>query len=512
MIAMQNPFFEGENRIIRPAPCALVIFGATGDLTARKLMPALFCLWQERLLPAGFVAIGAARTKLSDGEFRARLKEAAAKSSRRAFSEDAWEAFAQNVYYQPVNGRAPADFSALKARLETLAAERTQNFNYLFYLAVSSVMYGEIAANLKQAGLIEPPRQGLRSTYLLVEKPFGSDRASARRLNDLLNANFAEEQIFRIDHYLGKETVQNILVFRFANGIFEPLWNRNYVDCIQISMAEDLGVGTRAPYFDAAGVLRDIVQNHLLQILALLCIEPPLSLNNPDSIRNEKVKVLRSLRRFKAEEILGGTVRAQYHAGYIFGEPVAAYRHEPGVAPESNTETYCALRLEVDNWRWSGVPIYLRAGKRLPKRITEVSVHFRRAPASLFKGRQVGRIEPNVLAIQVQPDEGISLRIQSKPPGPRLRVRPVDMDFQYGSSFGTASADAYERLLLDAMNGDPTLFTRNDEIEESWGLLDPVLQLWQEGSVPLHSYEAGSWGPAAADELLLERGHKWRSL
>ncbi|NLF25983.1 MAG: glucose-6-phosphate dehydrogenase, partial [Deltaproteobacteria bacterium] len=469
-------------------------------------------LWQERLLPSGFVVLGAARSQLDDQQFRLRLKEGVAKFSRRSFSEKAWEKFSENVFYESVDGQVSKDFVRLKTRLESLGQLRAQTFNYLFYLAVSSSYYGDIAANLNQAGLIEKPGQGRRATYLLVEKPFGIDRASARVLNQRLREHFFEEQIFRIDHYLGKETVQNILVFRFANGIFEPLWNRNYIESIQISMAEEIGVGSRASYFDQAGILRDIVQNHLLQIMALLCIEPPISLNDPDSIRNEKVKVLRSVRKFGEAEILKGTVRAQYEEGFIFGEPVPAYRHEKGVGADSNTETYCALKLEIDNWRWSGVPIYIRAGKRLPKRITEVAVYFRRAPTALFEGRQVGEIEPNVLAIQVQPDEGISLRIESKPPGPRLRVMPVDMDFRYGSSFGALSADAYERLLLDAMNGDPTLFTRDDEIDQSWSLLDPVLEMWRDGAVKLHGYEAGTWGPSAADELLLQNGQRWRNL
>jgi glucose-6-phosphate 1-dehydrogenase len=329
----------------------------------------------------------------------------------------------------------------------------------------------------------------------------------------VLRQSLAEEQIYRIDHYLGKETVQNILVFRFANGIFEPLWNRKYVDHIQISVCEDIGIGNRAAYFDKNGILRDIVQNHVLQMLALLCIEPPISLSDADSIRDEKAKVLRSIKRMSPDEVRRSTVRAQYTKGVVSGENVTGYREESGVSAGSSTDTFVALQLEIDNWRWSGVPIYIRAGKRLPKRITEITIFFNKAPDSLFKGRQVGELEHNVLSIQVQPKEGMSLRISSKPPGPRMRVRPVEMDFTYDSSFGIASPEAYERLLLDVMKGDPTLFTRNDEIEESWDLLAPIFNVWDsKDAPPVFQYTAGSWGPSEADALLAKQGHKWRSL
>jgi glucose-6-phosphate 1-dehydrogenase len=348
---------------------------------------------------------------------------------------------------------------------------------------------------------------------VVVEKPFGHDTESARELNHVIRQSLAEEQIYRIDHYLGKETVQNILVFRFANGIFEPLWNRKYVDHIQISVCEDIGIGNRAAYFDKSGILRDIVQNHVLQMLALLCIEPPISLSDANSIRDEKAKVLRSIKRMSPEQVLTNTVRAQYTRGFVNGEEVPGYREEKDVSSNSTTDTYVGLKLEIDNWRWSGVPIYIRAGKRLPKRITEITIFFNKAPDSLFKGRQVGELEHNVLSIQVQPKEGMSLRISSKPPGPRMRVRPVEMDFTYDNSFGVASPEAYERLLLDVMKGDPTLFTRADEIEESWDLLAPVFNAWDSSDAPpVHEYAAGTWGPTAAVDLLKISGHKWRSL
>jgi len=510
---MDNPFAEGENRVIRPPATALVIFGATGDLTHRKLMPALYNLLQDEYLPSNFAVFGAARSELTDEQFRASMYESVKKHSRRTIDEKIWERFSRNLFYQPVDATSDAGFRRLKERLDALSGEGKENYNYLYYLAVAPSVFGPTSARLKDVGLVEPPRGGVRNTRLIVEKPFGHDLPSAIELNNVLMGSFSEDQIFRIDHYLGKETVQNILVFRFANGIFENVWNRNYIDHIQLSWAEDIGVGSRAGYFDKSGLLRDIVQNHLLQVLALLCIEPPNSLSDANSIRNEKVKVLSSFRRFSPDDVARYTVRGQYSAGTIDGAAVKGYLEEKDILPSSKTETFTALKLEIDNWRWAGVPIYVRAGKRLPKRITEISIYFKKPPESMFRGRQVGELEQNVLAIQVQPNEGISLKISSKPPGPRMRVRPVVMDFTYGDSFGVASADAYERLLLDAMKGDATLFIRNDEIEQAWDLLDPVLNRWQEdASFPVETYEAGTWGPPAAAGLLRANGHRWRRL
>ncbi|MBX7136715.1 MAG: glucose-6-phosphate dehydrogenase [Oligoflexia bacterium] len=509
---MENPFAEGENRILRPPATAMVIFGATGDLNHRKLMPALYNLAEDEYLPAAFLVIGTGRTKLSDEQFRADMRKAVSEHSRREVKAEIWEAFSKNIFYQPLDIGAEADFVLLRQRLEAIAAERGETFNYLYYLATAPNFFGAVATNLGKAGLSERPGSGIRSTSLVVEKPFGVDLESARTLNSTLRQSFEEKQILRIDHYLGKETVQNILVFRFANGIFEPLWNRNYVDHIQVSVCEDIGVGNRAGYFDQSGIMRDIVQNHLLQMLSLLCIEAPISLSDADSIRDEKVKVVRAMKRFRVEEVASHTVRAQYTRGFIAGENVNGYLEEQGVRKGSSTDTFVAMKLEIENWRWSGVPIYIRAGKRLPKRITEITVYFKRPPESLFRGRQVEELEHNVLAIQVQPKEGISLKVSSKAPGPRMRVRPVVMDFTYGSSFGVPSADAYERLLLDAMRGDATLFTRDDEIEEAWALLAPVFEAWSSSNVPVHTYEAGSWGPRAAAALLRPSGHRWRRL
>lgn len=502
-----------ESTISKPPATLLVIFGASGDLTSRKLIPALCNLAEDNYLPENFIVIGSSRSKLSDDEFRARVYEGIKKYSRRPISTAVWEKFARNLHYQPCNGEVLHDFELLKSRMESLCAGRSEHFNYVYYLAMAPQFFGPIALNLKEVGLIEDVNSLSRRTSVVVEKPFGHDRQSARELNAKLRQSLAEEQIFRIDHYLGKETVQNILVFRFANGIFEPLWNRKYVDHIQISVCEDIGIGNRAAYFDQNGIVRDIVQNHVLQVLSLLCIEPPNSLSDAKGIRDEKAKVLRSIKRMTPDEVRRNTVRAQYSAGIINGEPVCSYLEENGVAPDSKTDTYVALQLEVDNWRWSGVPIYIRAGKRLNKRITEIKVVFNKAPDSLFKGRQVGELEPNILSIQVQPKEGMSLRISSKQPGPRFRVRSVEMDFTYDDSFGVSSPEAYERLLLDVMKGDATLFTRDDEIEESWDLLAPIFEVWEGANPPpLCHYEAGSWGPAAADELLRTRGHSWIKL
>lgn len=508
----ENPFASGESRLIQPPSTALVIFGATGDLTRRKLIPALLNLLADGYLPPGFVVIGASRSEHSDEEFRNLIKEAATPHTRRKVKEEVWEDFLSRTYYVAVDGDKKETFHSLKTKLESVGKERNENFNVLYYYATAPELFGALSSHLKSAGLITSGSDAAR-TAIIAEKPFGRDLATARELNKELRACFREEQIYRIDHYLGKETVQNILVFRFANGIFEPLWNHHYIDHIQISVAESVGVGTRAGFFDQHGILRDIVQNHILQMLSLLCIEPPHSLSSAESIRDEKVKVLKSIRRYTSETVRSETVRGQYTGGFLAGEKVAGYLDEADVPPGSETETFVAMKLEIDNWRWAGVPIYVRAGKRLPKRITEIAIYFKQVPQSLFKGRESLNLEQNVLAIQVQPDEGISLRVSSKPPGPRMRVRPVEMDFTYGASFGVESPEAYERLLLDAMKADPTLFARDDEIDEAWDLLSPVFDAWGSKESPLlHEYEAGSWGPAEAAAIPGASNHRWRRL
>jgi glucose-6-phosphate 1-dehydrogenase len=510
---IDNPFAGSDGRLASAPPTALVIFGASGDLTKRKLIPALYNLAHDNLLPSNFFVLGVSRSKMTNEGFREHLREAATQFSRRPLNPAVWDAFAANVFYEPMDATHPGDYARLQERLAAIEAERGGPLNYLYYLASAPDFFSVIAANLKKAGLIAEPGDGNRRTSIIIEKPFGHDLASARELNVSLRQSLSEQQIFRIDHYLGKETVQNILVFRFANGIFEPLWNHRYIDHIQISVCESIGVATRGGYFDSTGILRDVVQNHLLQILSLLCIEPPISLSDPNSIRDEKVKVLRSIKRFREEDVFTNAVRGQYVRGYIDGDEVPGYLEESGIAPGSMTETFVSLKLEIDNWRWYGVPIYVRAGKRLPKRISEITIFFKRAPDSLFQGQELAELEQNVLTIQVQPNEGISLRISAKPPGPRLRVRPVVMDFAYGDFFAGASPEAYERLLLDAMKGDSTLFIRDDEIEHSWDLLEPILKSWASDSPPpLDEYESGTWGPSSAARLLAGAGHKWRRL
>lgn len=507
---VENPFGEGESRVLKPGPTVIVIFGATGDLTQRKLLPGLYNLFLDNMLPQQFAVVGVARSKLSDDRFRENSRESIAEFSRRPVDEKNWQGFAKQLFYQAVDGTELEQFVGLKDRLTELRKGIGSDYKTLYYLSVTPERFASIAENLKKSGLVEVDSPDSR---VVIEKPFGRDLASAKKLNSELRDTFSERQIFRIDHYLGKETVQNILVMRFANGILEPLWNHRYVDRIEISVCESIGVGSRADYFDSNGIVRDIVQNHLLQMLSLLCIEPPLSLSDADSIRNEKVKVLRSIKQIRIEDVAKSTVRAQYQRGFIDGDEVGGYLEEPKVKQHSATETYFAMHLEIDNWRWAGVPIYIRVGKRLPKRITQIAVFFKRAPSSLFKGRQVSDLDQNALIIQVQPNEEISFRINSKPPGPRLRAQPVTLDFTYGSSFGRASAEAYERLILDAMRGDATLFIRDDEIEAAWDLLSPVLASWESDSAPpLYTYEAGTWGPAAAATLLRAAGHRWTRL
>lgn len=488
-------------------PTVIVIFGATGDLTQRKLLPGLFNLAVDGFLPDNFFVIGASRSSLSDEEFREQSLVSVRKFSRRSVDDERWGSFAKNLYWQSVDGEKEEDYKLLKNKLVSLQSEFNVKCHYLYYLAMSPKFFADIAKNLSNAGLVEPI-ENERKTRLVVEKPFGTDLESARVLNTKLRESFSEKQIFRIDHYLGKEIVQNILVFRFANGIFEPLWNRKYIDHIQISVCETVGAGHRAGYFDQTGIMRDIVQNHLLQMLSLLCIEPPNSLNDANSIRDEKVKVLQAISRYNVHEVDEKTVRGRYTRGRLGGEEVPGYLEAKGVAKDSTTETFIAMRLEIDNWRWAGVPIYVRAGKRLPKRITEITIYFTQPPQSLFGNKKMTQ---NVLAIQVQPDEGISLKIGLKPPGPKMSVKPVEMDFTYHSSFDMPSPDAYERLLLDAMRGDATLFTRDDEIEQAWDFLSPVFESWNSNdSNNVYDYEAGTYGPEEAQEMLLRDGRKWR--
>ena len=504
-----NPLREGLSTRAVPQPCSIVIFGATGDLTHRKLIPALYNLAADGELPPAVTVTGVARRDKKDDEFRKELEEAVRKFSRQNVRDDIWKTFGQSIFYHRTEFHDLKGYEALAERLEQVDKERGTRGNRLFYLAVAPEQFDDILANLKKVGL----NRAVEGSWarVIVEKPFGTDLASARELNRIVNASFSEEQTYRIDHFLGKETAQNILVLRFANSIFEPLWNTRYIDHLQVTAAETLGVEGRAGYYDKAGALRDMVQNHLLQLLCLIGMEAPTDLG-ADSIRDEKVKVVRSLRHLIGDVVVKNVVRGQYKGGAINGKPVAGYREEQNVDPKSTTETYVALRMHIDNWRWADVPIYMRVGKRLPKSGTEISVHFKKAPAVLFNKEAV-TLDQNVLVVRIQPDEGISLRMQAKIPGTSLRIEPVKMDFHYGTSFGKPSPEAYERLLLDAMSGDATLFARRDEVEEAWAFIDPLEEEWRkQKDKGLFFYSAGSWGPDEADELLARDGRAWRRL
>src|SRR6476620_8704086 len=504
-----NPLREGLSTRSVPQPCAIVIFGATGDLTHRKLVPALYNIAADGEMPPAVAVIGFARRPKTDDEFRQEMEEATRKFSRQTVRDEIWDGFAKSLFYHQSEFGDEAGYEKLAERLDRLDKESGTRGNRLFYFAASPDQFETIVQNLKKAGL-NKARDGSWARVIL-EKPFGTDLKSARHLNRVVQSSFSEDQTYRIDHFLGKETAQNILVLRFANAIFEPLWNARYIDHVQITAAETLGVEGRAGYSETAGALRDMVQNHLLQLLCLIAMEAPTDLS-ADSIRDEKVKVVRSLRRYRADEIAKLVVRGQYTRGAINGESVPGYREEEKVDPKSETETYVALRLHIDDWRWSEVPIYLRVGKRLPKSATEISVHFKKAPMVLFN-RDSTEHDQNVLVIRIQPDEGISLRMMAKIPGTSLRIEPVKMDFHYGTSFGKASPEAYERLLLDAMSGDATLFARRDEVEEAWAFIDPIEKTWAEKNAPpLTFYPSGSWGPEEADELLARDGRAWRRL
>jgi glucose-6-phosphate 1-dehydrogenase len=513
VVVMENPLRVGLARQRVPQPCALVIFGATGDLTRRKLVPALYNLGRAGLLPQGFAVVGFARREKDTAQFREEMQAAVDQFSRhRPVPLEVWQPFAESLYYHSATFQDLSGYIRLRAFLEQLDRERGTAGNRIFYLATPPSAFEEIFANLGAAGLIYPQEQGTPWSRLIVEKPFGRDLASARRLNRQLEQVCAEEQVFRMDHYLGKETVQNILVFRFANEIFEPLWNQKYIDHVQITVSEDLGMEGRGRFFEEAGILRDIVQNHILQLLCLVAMEPPISLE-AEAIRDEKVHILRALRPLSPEEVQRSTVRGQYAAGWVNGQEVVGYRQEPGVDPESTTETFVALRLYIDNWRWAGVPFFLRSGKRLPKRATEIAIQFKAVPRILFNRNPEAPLEPNVLALRIQPDEGVSLRFGAKVPELATRVQPVKMDFRYGTAFGMEPPEAYERLLLDAILGDSTLFTRRDEVEAAWSFITPILEGWQAAPSPAFpNYTAGSWGPAEADALMAPEGRAWRRL
>jgi glucose-6-phosphate 1-dehydrogenase len=498
---------SGNERI--PEPGILVIFGASGDLTKRKLLPALFHLEQNGLLPSKFAIVGVARRPLG-GEFAADMREGVLEFGGVKASDPKLENFIHNVSYYALNFDDPQSYAGLKAELDRIAGEKGIGPNRLFYLATAPEFFAGIVDNLGAQGMAQPEHG---KVGVVIEKPFGHDLDSARVLNHQVNSVFQENQVFRIDHYLGKETVQNVLVFRFANGIFEPIWNRNFIDNVQITVAETLGVEGRGPFYEKAGALRDVVQNHVMEVLSFVAMEPPSSFE-AESVRREKLKVWQAIPPIP----ILNTVRGQYGPGVISGQRVAGYRDEERVDPESGTETYAAVRLEIENWRWAGVPFYLRAGKRLKQRATEVSIQFKQPPLLIFNRMQSSgpcgaEIQPNLLTIRIQPDEGIALRFGAKVPNsPGMSVCPVIMDFDYSAAFGRSTANGYERLLLDAMLGDQTLFAHRDGVETTWSLYTPILQAWANKKPEVFpNYFAGKWGPECADRLLERSGHTWRN-
>jgi glucose-6-phosphate 1-dehydrogenase len=489
-----------------PEPTAVVIFGASGDLTKRKLLPALFHLEQSGLLPSEFSVVGVARRPLQD-EFRKDMRDGILQFGGVKEGEPKLDDFIAKVSYHALNFDDPQGYGQLKTLLESIDEKQGTKGNRLFYLATAPEYFADIIEQLGAQGMAKPEKG---KVHIIIEKPFGHDLTSARQLNDEVNKVFAEDQIFRIDHYLGKETVQNILVFRFANGIFEPVWNRNFVDHVQITAAEDIGIEGRGPFYEKAGALRDVVQNHVMELLSFVALEPPVSFE-ADAMRREKVKVWRSIQPIHPLD----AVRGQYGPGKADGKDVKGYRQEERVDPNSATETYAALKIGIENWRWAGVPFYLRAGKRLAKRATEISVQFKQPPQLLFKNQSgpCRELQPNVITMRIQPDEGISLRFGAKVPSPNMEVCPVNMDFSYAEAFGKSSANGYERLLLDAMLGDATLFAHRDGVETTWSLLTPILDHWASTKPKgFPNYAAGTWGPESGEELLARDGRTWRKL
>ena len=505
-----NVLREGLRLERVPDPSVLVLMGATGDLAHRKVLPALYQLWRTNLLPHEFMVVAVGRRPYDDATFRAEIRASLGQFSRvQPVDEPAWRAFAERITYQRMDFADPAAFDALAARLDDIDGEHGTRGNRLYYLATQPSQFADIVGQLGRVGLDhERHDEGWRR--IVIEKPFGHDLESAKKLNREVGKVFRESQVYRIDHYLGKETVRNLLVFRFGNGIFEPLWNRRYVDHVQITVSESIGIENRGAFYEETGAVRDVLQNHLLQLVSLIAMEPPATFD-ADALRDEKVKVLRAIASDPANAAID-VVRGQYGPGWVAANKVPGYREEEAVDPESETETFVAARLTIDDWRWSGVPFYVRTGKRLPKRATEIAIQYREVPHRLFRDAAVDP-DPNLLVIRVQPDEGIMLRFGAKVPGLGMDVRAVTMDFTYGSAFSVDSPDAYETLILDALQGDASLFTRADEVEQAWGIVDPLIEAWADGPSPsFPNYDAGTWGPAEADELLERDGRHWRRI
>jgi glucose-6-phosphate 1-dehydrogenase len=494
-----NPLLEGLRLRRTPEPCVIVIFGASGDLAHRKLLPALYALAYRSLLPDKFAILGVARTEQSSEQWRADIEQAIHEHARDGFKQEVWDWLAARMEYTPMEFSDDEAEDKMAQQLATFDKERGTLGNRLYYLAVPPSAIGTIVGELGKR------RSASGWTRIIAEKPFGHDLASAKQLNTEISEHFAEHEVFRIDHYLGKETVQNMLALRFANGIFEPIWNRQFIDHVQITVAESIGIEGRASFYEQAGAIRDIFQNHLLQLVALTAMEPPVDFS-ADSVRNEKVKVLHAIHTPGPKHI----VRGQYGRGFVEGKEVPGYREEEGVAADSVTETYFGAKLYVDNWRWADTPFYVRAGKRLARRETTIAIQFKRAPHPPFEESAAEGLRPNVLLIHIQPDEGVSLAVGAKVPGQGMSIRTVHMDFLYGGAFRTGLPEAYERLIVDALLGDATLFTRTDEVEEQWSLVDTIVAAWQRDKPAFPNYEAGTWGPNAADELIARDGRSWR--
>jgi glucose-6-phosphate 1-dehydrogenase len=507
-----NPLLVGERIRATPPPTAMVVFGGSGDLAHRKIIPALYNLELNGMLPQQFAVVGVSRSPYTDDEYRADMRQAVERFSRtQPIQTQVWESFASRLFYITGSTDDPATFGKVGDLLERFDREYGTDGNRLFYMSLIPKLFPGAVEGIGKSGI------GGRGydrgwSRIVVEKPFGHDLASARELQELVTDVFPERDVYRIDHYLGKESVQNIIAFRFANGIFEPVWNHHFVDHVQVTVAESIGIEHRGNFYETAGAIRDIIQNHALQLLALIAMEPPAA-HLAEDVRNEKVKVLKALRRMQGTVVDRNVVRGQYGHGWVDGQPVPAYREEPDVHPDSVVETYVAAEFLVDNWRWAGTPFFLRTGKRLPKRATEVVVQFKVAPHLPFGEAAQEGLEPNAVVLRIQPNEGITMKIGAKVPGPSLDVRSVNMDFSYGTSFATDLPDAYERLLLDVMSGDPTLFPRWDSVEEAWQIVQPILDRWAERPPPeFPNYEAGEWGPKEADELIARHsaGRRWR--
>jgi glucose-6-phosphate 1-dehydrogenase len=498
-----NPLLEGLETDRRAPPCVLVVYGASGDLTSRKLLPAIEQLHRRRQLPGAFAVVGTARTEMDDDDFRRECIKSVPDAA------PGWDEMVKGFRYVAGDYTATETFDRLKQVLAEVDEQRGTQGNRVHYLATVPSLFDDIARALGREDMNQPRFEG-SFVRVVCEKPYGRDLTSARELDDAMHSAFREDQVYRIDHYLGKETVQNILALRFANTFFEPLWSRQHIDHVQVTVAETVGVGSRAGFYETAGALRDIVQNHVLQVLAVCSMEPPATLDST-GVRDEKVKALRAILPWDPTEVRKHAVRAQYGSGWVEGQQGKGYRDEEGVAADSITETYVALKLHIDNWRWAGIPFYVRTGKRLPKRVTEVAFAMKPVPHLPFTTRDARGLSSNALVMRIQPDEGITLRFGAKVPGASFEVRDVLMDFSYGASFLQETPDAYERLLLDAMIGDPTLFIRSDEVEQAWRICDPILEAWQDPSYPLCTYESGTWGPKEADALLAADSHKWRN-